>query len=265
MGFAILGLGCTIPLTIGGSEIDSNVVVSNEDDGGEEPGDDAGPPDSGTTFVDSGVTLDGGACLPSNPFQQGLSPQQALSSHTSFSTCCSHDVMEGFCYSVPQGWSCSNFRVCTWGNGGSCFSTGHTCGNYADCCSQVCYKGLCAATNYPGDQRLARSNSSCSSLQVQCNDYSECCSENCAFGQCAPAPVPTTCGGFLAQCVGSIDCCSLECDNGNCRDSSLPWYLQSVGSQLNSSTTNPAETGSAMAPRFQLNRADQPLAPDPTH
>jgi hypothetical protein len=267
MGFAILGLGCTIPLTIGG-DIDSNVVVPSEDDGGEEPGNDAGPPDSGPSFIDSGVALDAGAaCLPSNPFQQTpLSSQQGLSSHTSFSTCCSHDVMEGFCYSVPQGWSCSNFRVCTWDNGGSCFSTGHTCDNYADCCSRVCYKGLCAATNYTGDNPASDTpGSSCKSLQVWCGDYSECCSQNCAFGMCAPAPAPTTCGGFLASCVTSNDCCSLECDNGNCRDSSLPWYLQSVGSQLSSQVSSQAPNSSEMAPRFQLNRTDNPLAPDPIH
>jgi hypothetical protein len=266
MGFAILGLGCTIPLTIGGGEIDSTGGVTTEEDGGDQVESDAGPADSGSVIPDSGVQTDGGECLPSVPIQSSVSSGTASPTNTSFSTCCSLDVREGQCYSVPQGWSCSNFRVCTWNNGGECFSTGHTCGNWTDCCSQVCYKGLCASINYTGAKALQGSTSSCKSLQVACGDYTECCSQNCAFGLCAPAPVPTTCGGFLAQCTNSSDCCSLECDNGNCRDSSLPWYLQTAGSQLNSSVADdPVENGSSMQPRFQLNRVDDPLAPDPTH
>jgi len=248
LGLAILGLGCTIPLTIGGSEFDQP-IVSPGDDGGIDAG--HAVEDAGSPAVDAGTPQDAGFCNPSGPSQN-------------YTACCSEDVLQGYCNNAA--WQCNNFRVCTSSAGKSCFSTGHTCTSFSDCCTEVCYKGFCSSSRFPPSVALTPNGGTCRSLQVSCNSFSDCCSQNCAFGQCVPAPTPTTCGGFDATCTSFTQCCSLECDHGNCRDTTLPWYLQETGSQVRDATgtASTVQDQSKVAPHFQLNGVDDFAGQNPT-
>jgi hypothetical protein len=254
LGFAILGLGCTVPLTIGGSDFDPSEIGPPTDDAGPSPIVDSGTPilDAGAPIVDAGNVQDAGCTKPGN-------------AAGSYASCCTPDLREGLCYSAPQGWSCSDLRVCTSSGGNSCNSTGHTCTSFSDCCTNVCYKGFCASTTFPGEALDAGSSGVCTANGFACSTYSDCCSQNCAFGACAVAPtIPKACGGFLSTCQTSTDCCSLECDNGNCRDGTLPWYLQTVGAQLGDREVTPSTPNeNALAPHFDLNRAENLAGENP--
>jgi hypothetical protein len=256
LGFAILGLGCTVPLTIGGDDFEQPVIGPSEGGDGGGVGTGSGGGSGGGTggSQDSGV-----GCLPSVAFQITAAAGVTNPITPGYSSCCNSDDQEGRCITPPVGWDCTNSRVCTY-NGGACFSTGHTCSGFGDCCTAVCYKGLCASDMLP--LRITPFNAtgqeSCHVLQETCQSYTDCCSQNCAFGYCLPAPVTQPdCGGFEAPCKGSSDCCSMECLNGLCYDTTLPWYLQTPGAQLDALVgEEPVETGSEMAPRFQLNRVE---------
>jgi hypothetical protein len=253
LGFAILGLGCTVPLTIGSSELDRSITSSGGDGGAVSTSSDAGSDteDAGQA-IDAGIVEDAGPICVSPGFPGIIN----------YANCCSGDVREGLC-NDPRAWNCSDFRVCT-NNGVSCFSTGHPCTGYGDCCTEVCYQGFCASSPFPMQVTLTNPSQSCKLIQEFCSNYSDCCSQNCAFGQCAPAPTTTGCGEFLADCTSSTDCCSQECDHGSCRDNTLPWVLQTAGIPMGGqSSTNSVPSQGAVAPQFQLNRVDDFAGPNP--
>jgi hypothetical protein len=211
MGLAILGLGCSVPLTIGPDDLNNSTggLPPAEDSGTPGSGDDAGnPADSGVSGGgenDAGV-LDAGSCL-----AVGDSSQY-------FSLCCSHDSSQGFCRD-PSAWSCTAQRICYW-DGGSCASTGHSCVGYGDCCSGGCFEGTCQNAN----------DSLLTGPIMACTKYSDCAPgpENCFMGHCAQAPQPCTGGQYQQKCTKWSDCCSLECNDGSCQDTTLPKWLQSA-------------------------------------
>jgi len=263
LGLAILGLGCTVPLTVGGSELDPTIVPPPDDAGTQpDPGVDAGPgpSDSGVPVVDAGVIdpADGGQ-------DAGVARciQDWLAS-SSYTNCCSLDNWEGFCTNW-QGWHCDANRLC-FSDAGVCNSTGHTCSSYSDCCSADCYLGHCANTSLASIITVPTQGPPRACTTVgSCNTYSDCCSQNCFLGSCALPPAPSgRCIplGSTAGCGSFSDCCSLECKGGQCTDSTLIPQLRLPPSMISTPRQFDAvHNMDLMAPRLQTAQPDTTSAP----
>jgi hypothetical protein len=235
MGLAILGLGCSVPLTVGAGDLDDSDKVPRVEDSGTTSGsgeDAGGPIDSGVTVdagIDGGSTSDAGACVANGD------------SSALFSACCSRDSTQGFCRSY--NWSCTTQRVCSW-DGGSCSSTGHPCVGYADCCSGGCFGGTCKN----GDPQALPPGP-----PILCVNYSDCTSENCYLGHCAQPTQNCNGGQFNSRCIKWSDCCSLECNDGFCQDSTLPTWLQAtpvMDERIPIHNTSPTDDAALLLPSF---------------
>jgi hypothetical protein len=91
----------------------------------------------------------------------------------------------------------------------TCKPNGKKCRKNAQCCSNNCVSGTCAAC--PSGQRLC--NGSCIP-QNDCCTNADCASDQiCQNGTCV---TPCTANGGI--CGGDGDCCSGNCSNGFCCD-----------------------------------------------
>ncbi len=240
LGFAILGLGCTVPLTIGGGESDLPGDVGLADDAG--TGSDAGDDDGGPVAIDAGPVMDAGDDAGAVVPDGGMCLPYGDPNSSSFANCCSRDVSQGVCVARPSGWTCSAQRICTW-SGGTCESTGHDCTEYSDCCSGGCFSGKCR-------------NADATALQTSttlCSKYSDCSSDSCYLGRCTTAPAATcTTGQYNQKCTTWQDCCSLECDDGGCFDTTLPMWMQQAPAMDQIPYFDSLPTQELLAPRFEV-------------